>query len=67
MFLDILHNTVYMLSKKYNFDMNEALHYINAPVPDLQNCKRNSPIKKRTAKKMKKLDVARVIDTDDED
>ena len=47
--------------------MNEALCYINAPIPDLQSCKRNSPIKKRTAKKMKKLDVARVIDTDDED
>ena len=67
LFLEELHSAIYLLSNKYNFNFSEALNKLGVPPLNYEYTYRKTYICDKTQKKMKKLDVVRVIDKDEED
>ena len=66
MFLEVCRQAISLLSQKYKFDYEEALNLLG--IPEMEPLPyRKTPISKKTVRKMKKMDIARVIDTDEED
>ena len=67
LFLIELHNTIYLLSKKYNFSFEEALRKLEVPELKCDYTYRKTELNNKLKKKMKRMEIVRVIDTDDEE